>query len=194
MPNWCSNEVTVYADSEEDLRRLLSMATKPVAGDDDEDAIPDLSPFRMESIYTTPSELMEDSNGGWYNWRVKNWGTKWDMDNVELEGIAPFGSERGKRYSFDLTYQTAWSPNIEFWKYVCNMGPFIVEMRYIEEGMGFIGETTVAKDTVDDYCINTTNEMLESIGAVLDKDGQIDWDLTEINEWDLFPLRKEKVK
>jgi hypothetical protein len=214
MPNWCSNEVTVYANSREDLTRLLAMATHPVEGDDDsDDAIPNLSPFRMESIHTTPRELMENNkpSGGeqlqnaiagntnyeydnWYDWRVANWGTKWDMDNVELDTVVPTGGEISKQYSFNLVYQTAWSPNIEFWKYVCNMGPFIVEMRYIEEGLGYIGETTIKKDNVDDYCTNATNEMLESIGATLDKDGEVDWDVSEVNEWDLFPLKREKVK
>jgi hypothetical protein len=74
------------------------------------------------------------------------------------------------------------------------MGPFIVEMRYIEEGMGYIGETTIERKSVDDYCITVTNEMLESVGAILDKDGEVDWDVSEVNEWELFPLRKKKVK
>jgi hypothetical protein len=168
------------------------MAKQHVAGDDDENSIPDLSPFRMESVHTTPPELM-DNNGddGWYGWRRKNWGCKWDMSEVELD--EPYQDIDGKHY-LELRYQTPWSPNIEFWKYVCKMGPFTVEMRYVEEGMGYIGETTVQKDTVDDYCVNVTTEMLESVGGVLGEDGEIDWDVSDINEWDLFPLKREKVK
>jgi hypothetical protein len=215
MPNWCNNEVTVYANSREDLTRLLAMATHPVESDDDsDDAIPDLSPFRMESIHTTPIELMDNSkpSGGeqlqnamagntdykydnWYDWRVANWGTKWDMSDVQLDEVRYSGEEEeSKRYSFNLYYQTAWSPNIEFWKYVCNMGPFTVEMRYIEEGMGYIGETTVERDSVDDYCVDITPEMFQNIGAVLDEDGEVDWENTDVNESDLFPLKREKVK
>jgi hypothetical protein len=74
------------------------------------------------------------------------------------------------------------------------MAPFIVEMRYIEEGMGYIGETTISKDSVDDYSINITTEMFVDIGAAVDEDGEIDWDNTDVNEWDLFPLKREKVK
>lgn len=212
MPNWCSNEVTVYANSREDLKRLLAMAVQPVEGDDNSDDSVDPSPFRMESIYTTPRELMDNSkpSGGeqlqnaiagntdyeydnWYDWRVAHWGTKWDMDSVQLDEPEYSSEEEGKRYSFNLYYQTAWSPNIEFWKYVCKMGPFIVEMRYIEEGMGYIGETTVERNSVDDYCTEMTTEMFASIGAVIDEDGEIDWDNTEVNEWDIFPLKREKV-
>ena len=195
MPNWCSNEVTVYANSRQDLTRLLSMATQPVESDDDSDDSKEPSLFRMESIHTTPPKLLKDNgDNGWYKWRTSNWGTKWDMDNVQLDEIEYFGEEEGKRYSLNLYYQTAWSPNIPFWEYVCNMGPFIVEMRYIEEGMGFIGEAEIERDSVDDYCVNITTEMFEGIGAVLDEDGEVDWDNTNVNEWDLFPLKREKVK
>jgi hypothetical protein len=214
MPNWCSNEVTVYANSREDLARLLAMAVQPVEGDEentDDSVTP--SPFRMESILTTPREIMDNSRvdrdgkqlqnaiagntdykyDNWYDWRVANWGTKWDMSDVQLDTVVPTGEEIGKQYSFNLFYQTAWSPNIEFWKYVCNMGPFIVEMRYIEEGMGYIGETTISKDNVDDYCTQMTTEMFASIGAVIDEDGEVNWDETDVNEWDIFPLNREKV-
>lgn len=214
MPNWCSNEVTVYANSREDLARLLSMAIQPVEGDDEntDDSV-EKSPFRMESILTTPREIMDNSRvdkegkqlqnaiagntdykyDNWYDWRVANWGTKWDMSDVQLDKVVPTGEEIGKQYSFNLFYQTAWSPNTEFWKYVCNMGPFIVEMRYIEEGMGYIGETTISKDNVDDYCTQMTTEMFASIGAVIDEDGEVNWDETDVNEWDIFPLNREKV-
>lgn len=190
MPNWCSNEVTVYADRQEDLTKLLSMATRNVLDDEDEEERN--SPFRMESILTTPAELLgNNADDGWYGWRIKNWGCKWEMSDVEVDDPCPNGDNR---YYFELRYQTPWSPNIAFWKYVCNMGPFTVEMRYIEEGMGYIGETTITKDDVDDYCVNITPEMFESVGAVLDDNGEVDWEKSEVNEWELFPLRREKVK
>jgi hypothetical protein len=37
------------------------MAVQPVEGDDDSDDSVDTSPFRMESIYTTPRELMDNN-------------------------------------------------------------------------------------------------------------------------------------
>jgi hypothetical protein len=35
--------------------------------------------------------------------------------------------------------------------------------------------------------------MYVDLGAALDEDGEIDWDNTEVNEWDMFPLKREKV-
>ena len=73
MPNWCSNEVIVYADSKEDLLRLMSMARQPVSDNDDPEE--QQSQFRMESIHTIPSALLDDNGySGWYGWRIKNRG------------------------------------------------------------------------------------------------------------------------
>ena len=39
----------------------------------------------------------------WYNWRVQNWGTKWDCYAVEIDDCdMPHG--------FEVTFDTAWSP------------------------------------------------------------------------------------
>ena len=39
----------------------------------------------------------------WYNWRVQNWGTKWDCYSLEIDDTdIPHG--------FEVTFETAWSP------------------------------------------------------------------------------------
>ena len=39
----------------------------------------------------------------WYNWRVQNWGTKWDCYSLEIDDVdMPNG--------FEVTFETAWSP------------------------------------------------------------------------------------
>ena len=45
----------------------------------------------------------------WYNWRVQNWGTKWDCYSLEIDDCdMPHG--------FEVNFETAWSPPEE----VCN--------------------------------------------------------------------------
>ena len=39
----------------------------------------------------------------WYNWRVQNWGTKWDAYDLSIE-------EDDMPYGFQVTFNTAWSP------------------------------------------------------------------------------------
>ena len=39
----------------------------------------------------------------WYNWRVQNWGTKWDCYTLEIDATdMPHG--------FEVNFETAWSP------------------------------------------------------------------------------------
>ena len=39
----------------------------------------------------------------WYNWRVQNWGTKWDCYSLEIDDCdMPHG--------FEVNFETAWSP------------------------------------------------------------------------------------
>ena len=48
-----------------------------------------------------PSTDMNDDR--WYDWNIKNWGTKWDIDGK-------YSEIDGDDYSFQVTFETAWSP------------------------------------------------------------------------------------
>ncbi len=39
----------------------------------------------------------------WYDWNINNWGTKWDIDGK-------YSELDGDDYSFQVTFETAWSP------------------------------------------------------------------------------------
>ena len=45
----------------------------------------------------------------WYNWRVQNWGTKWDCYSLEID-------DTDMPHGFEVNFETAWSPPEE----VCN--------------------------------------------------------------------------
>lgn len=208
MPNWCSNKATVIAKSEEDLEQLIRLAKRGYTSEDN--AEPNRNVFMMEALVPTPEPLVDTPGMGddeafrhaiegdknyeykdWYNWRLAHWGTKWDMSDVEISDIY---LEAKDSHGIRLWYSTAWSPNVPFWEYVCKLGPFEVELDYYEEGMGFVGESRITKDSTEENHQQVTEEMLVSIGAVCDDKGNIDWDESDINMWDLFPLQREKVK
>jgi len=78
----------------------------------------------------------------WYDWRLKNWGTKWDVyetdDNL---------SDKPPMTELQVSYSTAWSPvNEHFLETISAMFPEALFVnRYEEEGEGYCG-VTVAKD------------------------------------------------
>lgn len=72
----------------------------------------------------------------WYQWCVKNWGTKWDVKNY----CKPEVSKNEIIYHFD----TAWGPPIEF---IMNIAPLFHKLKfwleYSEPGMVFSGELKI---------------------------------------------------
>jgi hypothetical protein len=79
---------------------------------------------------------------GWYDWRLENWGTKWDVYETQCTRI--------NANTLQLYFYTAWSPPIPIFDKLVDMG-FEVNARYLDEGWGYIGEYTDGDDwsTVD---------------------------------------------
>jgi len=81
------------------------------------------------------SNLKKYGAKNWYDWKVKNWGTKWnagdDVDIGEGDGI------------LEYTFDTAWSPPNPIAEALSFRFPdCIFILSYKEEGMGFAGSDT----------------------------------------------------
>ena len=112
MPNHCHNRVTFYSEDTTVIQRLYKI-------------------FKSDNIFTqfipepdwknTPNEAGElpiqpdkdsmyppqfpdgTTDDRWYNWRLANWGTKWDAYEVEID-------DSEMHYGFEVSFDTAWSP------------------------------------------------------------------------------------
>ena len=62
-------------------------------------------PFR-NGLRFKSTDVMDDR---WYNWRVQNWGTKWDCYDLTID-------ECDMPNGFEASFNTAWSPPEE----ICN--------------------------------------------------------------------------
>ena len=162
MPNWCQNEVTVYADT----KGILDQFRKFVKGDNEEFSFQSILPvpseltgtcsptrictddeyhewirehqptydFNNRPITKQMSERFKNKYGAdnWYDWSVQNWGTKWEVGYVEYEQL----DEQSIRYSFD----TAWSPPEGIYDTLVDRFPDLeISWFYREEGMQFAG-------------------------------------------------------
>jgi hypothetical protein len=77
----------------------------------------------------------------WYEWACANWGTKWDVYDVELTGDC---SESG---SLNYSFQTAWSPPIPVIQAMSKRFPSLrFALDYFEGGAGFMGSCVYEND------------------------------------------------
>jgi len=166
MPNWCQNKVVIRSDDQSIIDKITSIAPS------------ENEAFSMENFMPIPPELLD--NGGWYDWSVANWGTKWDMDNVYVDNAPK---------SFTIEYSTAWSPNLMFWETFSTLYPVTISHQYYEEGMCFIGEAIIKNGITSDHSTEITPELYQRVGAVLDEEGNIDWDQDQdFNLFEAFPI------
>lgn len=128
MPNWCSNSITITGPAD----KIQSIWTA-VTGD---------QPVGLlQVLYPMPAELEDtDADGSsapnWYNWRVENWGTKWDVDSAGLE----FWPSDDGTATITGYVDTAWSPPVPAFQHYVDQNPDVsAEIRYFEPGMSFIG-------------------------------------------------------
>jgi hypothetical protein len=173
MPNWCTNEVDILG-SREVIAEIAEIVKANPQGI-----------FQMNDFIPMPEELRETTaprdKPNWYDWSISNWGTKWDLGDetqmtLEAEKIG-------------LGFDTAWSPNCDFWTAFSEKYPSLrISHKYYEEGMCFIGEAFYEGGAFFDNCQDLTTEMYVKAGAVLDEEGYVDWDQSDINIFDIFPL------
>ena len=146
MPNWCTNRVHIIG-SAEDVAAFKALVRGP---SDDENT------FSFQNILPCPEELLNSNStiyGGenseesdklretlldkygyanWYDWRVSNWGTKWDISQASSD----FYDDESAEWNFD----TAWSPPEGIYHELSNRFPELsISWFFDEPGMQIAG-------------------------------------------------------
>ena len=119
MPNWCHNRITIYGDSETEAKlKEIEEIFRKESPFNEIYPIPDFKNIPNEKgelpkleqhlnkdgsvfyeTYNFPDGKNDDRG---YMWCVNNWGTKWDVGDVDIE------YEDSEILS--LEFDTAWSP------------------------------------------------------------------------------------
>jgi len=153
MPNWCSNEFSIVG-SETDAREFMRKHLTPTT--DEDTGLPrtdDRHEMDFNQFIPEPSDLGE---GGWYNWRIENWGTKWQPAFLvanRLKGI------------ITIQCETAWSPPRPIAEAISKMYPLmVVRLQYFEEGMDYWG-----------VCVFQGGEMVAAVSAEGEWEKDEDW-------------------
>ena len=136
MPNWCSNSITI-SGSTDTIKQLWDDAH---VGDN----------FGLlNAMVPMPKELDDTTKGtdgdavNWYDWRVTNWGTKWDVSD---EGLEYVDNKDGTSHITGW-FDSAWAPPVEAYNtFLDDMDGCSIEATYEEGGMDFAGIYTDGDD------------------------------------------------
>lgn len=133
MPNWCNNTITLTGPKE----KITAIYNK---AKEDNALLQQLKPM-PEALEGTTSpapkegkvQPLVDGFDNWYDWRVQNWGSKWDVDvdNLEL-------SDDGT--TITGWFDSAWAPPIHAYEYfLTDNEDCSIKSYYYEGGMDFAG-------------------------------------------------------
>lgn len=141
MPNWCSNYLQISVEYPSQLEVVI----QGITGNKEQ-------PFDFNRIIECPEELTESKAPNtknpsemkakygftdWYEWRVFNWGTKWNASDVELRIESPT--------NLVITFSTAWSPPEPIIKKIAQLYPFASLLLEWEEEGGYYGSSEYEK-------------------------------------------------
>ena len=129
MPNWCENRVTISGPNSviEDIKTVLASENAGLLA------------------HMVPEPKYEDDQA-WYNWRIDNWGTKWEICDPYIQDYSDT--------TVTVTFQTAWGPPTEAFRTWAEQQQDVeFELDYFEPGCAFVGKAVYESGGVfyDDF-------------------------------------------
>ena len=151
MPNWCINKLTITHED----RSMIDIFNSAYR-----DGVTCETYLPTPRDPNDPSKLIGEGNSfkdenSWYHWRLKNWGTKWDIGCEDGYGIEPTIVDNELSCSFD----SAWSPPLGLYERLNVLG-FDVQASYFEPGMSFAGTW---QNGEDDYYEGNWSDFPEAL-------------------------------
>ena len=149
MPNHCEQQVTITGP-----RALISQIEDNLKCK--EARFCDLiAPMPFEIWVEADVKITKPVNTtlpSWYEWRNENWGTKWDVCEVEMGDFRLTAQQN--RWEIEFRCWTAWAPPIPIWDRLVDLG-CKVDADYQDEGGMFEG---TYKDGLDECWVPAEDE------------------------------------
>lgn len=169
MPNWCNNTMEI---SHADKAMIEKAAEAWNAGKFLGTLIPepDYKVVKVKHTYPTnfitgePKSEFADPKSAWWDWRIQNWGTKWEIGlDEESDNVAIVENN-----SFAVAFDSAWSPPLEAYAKLEALG-FEINATYYESGCAFIGSYSNGHDECYDTS-GTYEDVINKIPEYLDNE------------------------
>jgi hypothetical protein len=173
MPNWCSNILVVMGKKDEVEKFKLRCGEEKM----------------LENHFPTPNELLINESPArdkdlseelftkygakdWYDWRVNNWGTKWEVSDLFLKED---NNIDGNLIALVYTFDTAWAPPEIGIQNISGMYKDVIfHLEFEEPGMAFEGYCRCLNgETIG----SNTHEMYDKWANVVDN-LRNDWEYT----------------
>ena len=181
MPNWCDNQITITGPSSviDKIEKIVNEETNNA-----ENGL-------LQFFHPMPKELLDTEAGptaktkkekkarqarklkfgaeNWYDWRVNNWGTKWEV--CEFYGVDKQPDALIGDSTISFAFSSAWSPPIgAYEKFLENNPDCFIRAYYYEGGCDFMG---LWEDGIDDCYApsdykSTDDFWQDGIGSTLD--------------------------
>ncbi len=146
MPNWCDNQITITGPNS-----VIDKIEKIVQEDDSHENTGLLNfmkpmPKQLQDT-TSPSssadkpQPMVEGFDNWYDWRVENWSTKWEV--CEFYGVdRQYLSEQNEGEStITFGFSSAWAPPIgAYEQFLVDNQECSLRAYYYEGGCDFMGD------------------------------------------------------
>ena len=159
MPNWCDNNLVLTHKDPAMIKRAQEALEKGQLFNEFIPMPKALTPLGIELMiengdyFSELNNFMESLNikyygvKSWYEWCLKNWGTKWDIgENSHITLI--------DENNLNVNFSTAWSPPTDFYEKLTEFG-FNVLAYYYESGMNFCGVfESIDGEVLQDETIN----------------------------------------
>jgi len=182
MPNWCDNQITITGPNS-----VIDKIEKIVKEESD-----DAKNGLLQFLHPMPKELLDTEAGpiaktkaeknarqarklefgaeNWYDWRVNNWGTKWEV--CEFYGVdRQHLNDSPDESTISFAFSSAWSPPIgAYEQFLSDNDNCSLKAWYYEGGCDFMG----CWDNGDDECLapsdykSTDDFWQDGIGSTLD--------------------------
>ena len=173
MPNWCDNQITITGPNS-----VIDKIEKIVKEEADQNGLLQFMcpmPKQLQDT-TSPSssadkpQPMVDGFDNWYDWRVENWSTKWDVN--EFYGVdRQHLNDSLDESTISFAFSSAWAPPIgAYEKFLENNSDCFIRAYYYEGGCDFMG---LWEDGIDDCYApsdykSTDDFWQDGIGSTLD--------------------------
>jgi len=138
------NDMVFKSDNREDLDALLAIIS-----------------HETETLQATFGRLKDDydpKREDWYDWNVKNIGTKWEPTDLDVYGPEIDDKAYGPRkWQMSLCFSSAWSPPLAIMPAIAAKFPKLkFRIKYEEPGMCYRGHQwwnngKMTKDSSTDY-------------------------------------------